>query len=658
MGFVTAALCGLVFGRQTSAPQKIWQGFGVNIHFTEPAPGEMDLLRASGVDYVRTDFNWDATEKATGKYDFDAYDRLLALLKNGNIRPVFVLDYGNKLYDSGAPKSVAAQDAYAAWAGAAISHFKGEEIVWEIWNEPNIDQKWRPRADAYSYGSLAVKAARIMRSADPNCRIIAPGTSRIDEKYLRKALTTELLGLIDGVSVHPYRASGPETVMKDYERVRSIIRTKAPAGHENLPVVCSEWGYSTARSTDVNEDRQAMYLSKLLILSACVGSPLTIYYDWRESGTDPKNIDQHFGIVKSNLLPKVSYDAIRLCTKAFKGCTYFKRMVKKDPLDWIIVGIGEGKMVRAMWYQKVGGLPRFEAYDMSDRSNRQLYNRLLTESKGTTIVPAPKDTVKVDPPRKDPQKKTPPRKDPPKKDQSPMVKTALTIAYAPPIDEEGWCALITKPASMANAKVEFRYDRKETGAAVTCFTNVRTERVIEPLANNDSDSQILALVSGQRIGDASIKRADLDPTAWQLQGGTNNAQVMTTKMGATVEYGLAIGALKASLAPKSSIPIPDGAKQFVIWIKPDGSNNNLFARFKDETGAEFKVFLGTMNADTDRNGWRAVVVPFVDLPSSLLGGGAGPKGRLEWVSVLSVEAADKNQPKSGTIEFGPAAYEL
>ena len=625
----------------------------------------MDLLRASGVDYVRTDLNWESTEKSTGKYDFDVYDRLMALLKNANIRPVFVLDYGNKIYEAGAPKSAAAQDAYAAWAGAAVSHFKGEEIVFEIWNEPNVDQKWRPRADAYNYGSLALKAARAMRTADPHCRIIAPGTSRIDEGYLRRALSTELLGLIDGVSVHPYRASGPDTVMKDFERVQAIIQAKAPAGRETLPVVCSEWGYSTARGTDINEDRQAMYLSKLWILSACAGSPMTIYYDWKESGTDPKNIDQHFGMVKSNLATKASYDAARLCIKAFKGCTYFKRMVKKDPLDWIIVGVGDAKMVRAMWYQKVGGLPRFEAYDMSDRSNRQLYNQLIAESKVTAFIsdksePRKKDSPKKDPPKielpkVDPRKKDPPRKDLPKKDSGPIIKTALSIAYAPPIDEEGWCAVISKPASMANAKIEFRYDRKETGAAVTCFTNVRTQRMIEPLANNDSDSQILALIGSQRIGDASIKQADLDPPAWHLQGGTNNPQVIATKMGASVEYGLASNALKASLVPKSIQPIPVGAKRFVIWIKPDGSNNNLFARFKDETGAEFKVFLGVLNTDTDRNGWRAVVIPLIDVPLSV---DSSPKGKLEWVSVLSVEAADKNQPKSGTIEFGPAAYEF
>jgi len=41
--------------------------FGVNIHFVEPAPGEM---AATGVRWVRTDFSWAATERVKGEYDF------------------------------------------------------------------------------------------------------------------------------------------------------------------------------------------------------------------------------------------------------------------------------------------------------------------------------------------------------------------------------------------------------------------------------------------------------------------------------------------------------------------------------------------------------------------------------------------------------------
>lgn len=656
MGFVTAALCGLAFAQQIPAPQKIWQGFGVNIHFTEPAPGEIDLLRASGVDYVRTDFNWELTEKAAGQYDFSVYDRLLGRLKAARIRPFFVLDYGNKLYENGAPKSEKAQNAYAKWADAAVTHFRGEEIVWEIWNEPNIDNFWKPKADPFAYASLALKAAKMMRGADPNCRIVAPGTSRIDEAFLKRVLTPELLGLIDGVSVHPYRASGPETVVKDYERIKEIISLRAPVGRENLPIVCSEWGYSTAPSTGVNEERQAMYLVKLWLLSAASGSPVSIYYDWKDDGPNPNNIDHRFGIVNANLGRKPAYDAARLCLKAFKGCTYFKRMQKKDPLDWVIVGIGEGRMVRATWYQKLGLLPKFEAYDMADPSNRALYNSLLAESRVTTNPPVTKPPTDTKPPVKQPPVTQPPVKNPPIK--QPIARTSLGIAFAPPIDEEGWCAIIQKPASMANAKIEFRYDRKDTGAAVTCFTNVKTDRVIEPLANTDDESNIVALVGGQRIGDSQIKRVDLDPAMWQIKGGVGNGQLERTKMGGSFLYGLSSGAPKCGLSPRDELAIPEGAKRFVMWIKPDNSMNNMYARFKDENGTVFQVLLGTLSSETDKNGWRAIVVPFVDLPSDAQVSGGQPKGKLVWEHVLYIESSDKNNPKGGTIEFGPAAYEF
>jgi hypothetical protein len=512
-----------------------------------------------------------------------------------------------------------------------------------------------------------------MRAADPNCRIIAPGTSTIDEGFLKKVLSAELLGLIDGISVHPYRASGPETVVKDYERVQEIISARAPVGRENLPIVCSEWGYSTAPATGINEDRQAMYLVKLWLLSAAAGSPASIYYDWKDDGPNPNNIDHRFGIVRSNLKPKPAFDAVRLCLKAFKGCTIFRRMEKKDPLDWVIIGVGEGKMVRAMWYQKLGGLPKFEAYDMSDKANRSLYNQIIAESKVAPVKGDPNPPVTkppvtqppvtkppvTQPPVTKPPVTKPPVTQPPVKQPGPLVRTSLGIAFAPPIDDEGWCAIIQKPSSMASAKVEFRYDRKDTGANVTCFTNVKSDRVIEPLANNDSDSSIISMVGGKRIGDSQVKRVELNPTTWVLRSGSASQQLSKTQMGASVDYSFADGVTKCGLAPTSSIAIPEGAKRFVIWIKPDSSNNNLYARFKDENGAVFQVFLGTLNSDTDRNGWRAVVIPFVDLPSDTTStGGATPKGRLEWEHILYVEAADRNRPKGGTLEFGPAAYEF
>ncbi len=78
-------------------------GFGVNIHFTDPAPGEMVRFAEAGFALARIDLAWDAVERRRGVYDFGAYDRLVAHLAKAGTRPLFILDYGNPLYDDRRP---------------------------------------------------------------------------------------------------------------------------------------------------------------------------------------------------------------------------------------------------------------------------------------------------------------------------------------------------------------------------------------------------------------------------------------------------------------------------------------------------------------------------------------------------------------------------
>ncbi len=44
-------------------------GLGVNIHFTDPRPGELEMIAAAGTGWVRMDFGWDGTERQKGTYD-------------------------------------------------------------------------------------------------------------------------------------------------------------------------------------------------------------------------------------------------------------------------------------------------------------------------------------------------------------------------------------------------------------------------------------------------------------------------------------------------------------------------------------------------------------------------------------------------------------
>src|SRR3954449_11484579 len=83
------------------APGVVPEGLGVNIHFTDPRPGELEMVAAAGFRFVRMDFAWGGTEQSRGEYDFSAYDRLLSALDRHHIRAVLILDYSNRLYDDG-----------------------------------------------------------------------------------------------------------------------------------------------------------------------------------------------------------------------------------------------------------------------------------------------------------------------------------------------------------------------------------------------------------------------------------------------------------------------------------------------------------------------------------------------------------------------------
>ena len=212
--------------QSTSAGSEISEGFGINIDFTDPRPGEIKMLSEGGFRWVRMDFVWKATEKEPGRYDFSAYDRLMTALQAYKIHTLFILDYGNPLYDNGAPpRTEATRQAFARWAVAAGKHFAGRGALWEVYNEPNQAMFWPPQPNAQEYVALALAVSRAFRESLPNEKLIGPATSEIDFPFLESCFKAGLLEYWSAVSIHPYRRADPETAAQDYCRLRNMIKT-------------------------------------------------------------------------------------------------------------------------------------------------------------------------------------------------------------------------------------------------------------------------------------------------------------------------------------------------------------------------------------------------------------------------------------------------
>ena len=339
----------------TSAPA-IPGALGVNIHFTDPKPGELSMLAAAGFRWVRMDFVWQSTETQKGYYDFSAYDRLLSALDEHHLRPLFILDYTNKLYDGDhAPFTSEGRQAFANWAAAAVKRYRGRGIVWELYNEPNTGF-WTPAPNVSDYVKLALETSKAIHQVAPDEELIGPGVWGFDFPFLEECLRAGLLNYWTAVSVHPYRKSEPESVVDDYARLRRLIQKYAP--NKRVPVISSEWGYSSA-SFNVGEEKQASLLARQILINQSQGIALSIWYDWRDDGRNANEIEHHFGTVFATAYndreplydPKPAYRATQTLTKFLTNCAFAERITgpQLGSDDYVLAFRCDGSTKLAAW---------------------------------------------------------------------------------------------------------------------------------------------------------------------------------------------------------------------------------------------------------------------------------------------------------------------
>jgi len=314
------------------------EGVGVNIHFTRGHEKDLDMIADAGFRFIRMDFGWSSIERKKGEYDWSAYEELTANLEKRGLGAIYILDYSNPLYEETyevteggnvrkelrAPQKPESIAAFARWAGAAASHFKGKKIIWEIWNEPNIFF-WRPKPDVHQYIALAKATIKEIRKADPNAKIIAPASSEFPWGFLEEMFKAGLIEELDAISVHPYRSRPPETVVADYQKLRAMVEKYASPAKKNIPIISGEWGYAT-HNKGIPLELQAAYIVRQQLINLMSGVPLSIWYDWKNDGNDPNYNEHNFGTVTQDLQPKPAYIAIKTATSELKNCRFIRRL--------------------------------------------------------------------------------------------------------------------------------------------------------------------------------------------------------------------------------------------------------------------------------------------------------------------------------------------
>jgi hypothetical protein len=183
---------------------------------------------------------------------------------------------------------------------------------------------------------------KALRAAAPEETYIGPATSRIDMPFLEGCFKVGLLDYWSAVSVHPYRRVDPESTDFEYSELRRTIAQYAPA-RKRIPIYSGEWGYSDLAER-LNPDRQGQFLARQYLNNLLNEVPLSIWYDWHDDGTDPKEHEHHFGTVLHPYHdnrdpvydPKPAYLAARKLTTELNGYRLTRRLPTDSPEDYIL----------------------------------------------------------------------------------------------------------------------------------------------------------------------------------------------------------------------------------------------------------------------------------------------------------------------------------
>jgi len=181
----------------------------------EPEPC-YPFLADLGAKWARVQTGWCRCEPARGEYDFAWLEAIVDRLRGIGIQPWFNLGYGNRLYTPEATNQFAvgwvplgSDEARRAWLRfvRTLAERFGDRVKhWEIWNEPNHRNFWKPYpADPAQYVDFVRMTAPVIRQAVPGARIVGPAVW--GPSYFKECFDLGLGDLVDKVSYHWYRAS-------------------------------------------------------------------------------------------------------------------------------------------------------------------------------------------------------------------------------------------------------------------------------------------------------------------------------------------------------------------------------------------------------------------------------------------------------------------
>ncbi len=307
---------------------------------------ELDRAKLAGARYVRVDVGWSTLQPdrrgKLNRYYLAKIDRVVREANRRDLSLIFTFTT-TPCWASTAPERLK-QGCSGSWwerdvatypprraadyadaLAFLVRRYRSRVDAWEVWNEPNLD-------DFLISDNRAADYARLLRAAYPAAKRAHRGTTVLggslagaDFRFTQALFRRGVRNRFDAWSIHPYShdrspLDGGEPGWRNTSFVRGIplVRRVLLRNRDAEPLWLTELGWSSCTVRNhpdpwencVSETTQARYLTMAYeLMQRWTYVDVGIWFKLINSGTNPGDRIQNYGLVRADGSPKPAYSA-------------------------------------------------------------------------------------------------------------------------------------------------------------------------------------------------------------------------------------------------------------------------------------------------------------------------------------------------------------
>lgn len=298
---------------------------------------DLDGAKSLRAKWLRIPIDWNQIQPTPARPRWSAADRVIAGATARGIGTLGLITYTPPWAQ--APGASYPRDPvrFAAFAARAAARYAPYGVRhWEIWNEPNFANFWKPVADPAAYARMLRVTSVALHAVQSRAVVMLGGLARVDfdgtsipaNLFLEQALRSGVLPQTDAIAVHPYSfpflpgdpTDHPRNAWRLIEQpVDGLLALLRLADQAEKPLWITEFGApdqgsgaATGAPDGVGAAEQAATVTRLY--AATRGTDWAgpaFWYAGRDLGRPGNSVENYFGLLRSDFSEKPAAAAYR-----------------------------------------------------------------------------------------------------------------------------------------------------------------------------------------------------------------------------------------------------------------------------------------------------------------------------------------------------------